>query len=136
MFCYQYSTKTCGRSNPAVRSSWDNVASSHAMAMRTARGNCDCKHQRGQELGLDGMANRSELLLNVVRKEQAKGADRLEPKGNVVGTGVESSLVADNQHHRRMKQSLTHRGMNVERGKPIVLPSGTANCKVSLWDCG
>ena len=136
VFCYQYSTKTCGWSNLTVRSSWDNAASSHAMVITPARENYDYKHQRGRELGLDGTANKSELLLNVVRKEQAKGADRLEPKGNMVGTEAESSSVADNQHHRRMKQSLTHLGMDVERGKPIVLPAGTANRKVSLWDCG
>jgi len=27
MFCHWYPTKTCDRSNPVVRSSWDNVAS-------------------------------------------------------------------------------------------------------------
>jgi hypothetical protein len=26
---HRYPTKTCGRSNPAVRSSWDNVTSPH-----------------------------------------------------------------------------------------------------------
>jgi hypothetical protein len=36
-----------------------------------------------QELGSDGMANCGELLVNVVRKAQAKDADRLEPKGSV-----------------------------------------------------
>ena len=36
-----------------------------------------------RELGLDGKANRGELLLNVVRNEQAKDADRLAPKGTV-----------------------------------------------------
>ena len=77
---------------------------------------------RGWELELDGMVNKSELLLNVVRKERAKGADRLEPKGNMVGTGVESSPVADNTHHRRMKQNLTHLGINVKRGKPVISP--------------
>jgi hypothetical protein len=29
------------------------------------------------------MANTCELLINVVRKEQAKDAERLEPKGSV-----------------------------------------------------
>lgn len=76
------------------------------------------------------MANKSELLLNVVRKEQAKGADRLEPKGKMVGTGAESSPVADKTHHRRMKQSLTHSGINAERGKPVILPHGKADRKV------
>jgi hypothetical protein len=36
-----------------------------------------------RELGSDGMANICALLVNVVRKEQAKDADRLEPKGTV-----------------------------------------------------
>ena len=49
-----------------------------------------------------------------------------------MGTGAESSPVADNQHHRRMRQSLTHPGMNAERGKPVISPQGKANRKVSL----
>jgi len=40
-----------------------------------------------RELGWDGRANRGELLINVVRKEQAKDADRLEPKGTVDRNG-------------------------------------------------
>ena len=36
-----------------------------------------------RELGSDGRANIGELLLNVVRKERAKDADRLEPTGTV-----------------------------------------------------
>ena len=36
-----------------------------------------------RELGWDGRANRGELLINVVRKERAKDAERLEPKGTV-----------------------------------------------------
>jgi hypothetical protein len=43
------------------------------------------------------MANISELLINAVRKEQAKDADRLEPKGNMVGTGALASPVADDR---------------------------------------
>lgn len=47
------------------------------------------------------MANICEPLINAVIAEQAKGAERLEPKGNVVGTGVEVSPVMGIQHHRR-----------------------------------
>jgi hypothetical protein len=36
-----------------------------------------------RELGWDGKANRSELLINVVRKERAKEADRLGPKAAI-----------------------------------------------------
>jgi len=46
-------------------------------------------------LGSDGMANIRELLINVVRKNKPKDAERLEPKGTVVGTGAESSPVVD-----------------------------------------
>lgn len=61
--------------------------------------------------------------VNVVRKEQAKGADRLEPKGNVVGMGAESSPIADKDNPRRMKQGLTRPiGGYAERGKPVSLP--------------
>ncbi len=41
------------------------------------------------------MANIRELLINVVRKDKPKDADRLEPKGTVVGTGAESSPIVD-----------------------------------------
>ena len=41
---------------------------------------------------MDGMVNTSELLINVVKTEQAKDADRLGPKGTVVGTGLARTL--------------------------------------------
>jgi hypothetical protein len=42
------------------------------------------------------MANISELSVNVVRKEQAKGAERLEPKkATWSGMGGLSSSIAD-----------------------------------------
>lgn len=46
-------------------------------------------------LGWDGTANIRELLINVVRKNKPKDAERLEPKGTVVGTEAESSSVVD-----------------------------------------
>ena len=84
----------------------------------------------------DGMANKGKLLINVVRKNKPKVLRGLSQKAISVGTGAESSPVADNQHHRRMRQSLTHPGMNTERGKPVTFPLGKANRKVSLEDCG
>ncbi|WP_010304067.1 hypothetical protein [Candidatus Odyssella thessalonicensis] len=51
-----------------------------------------CQHQGGKELGSNGTVNICELLINIVMQEQAKGADKLEPKGNVVGSRVEISL--------------------------------------------
>jgi hypothetical protein len=70
------------------------------------------------------MVNKSELRVNVRSEEQVKDADRLEPKGTVGGTGVESSPVADTTPHRRMKQDLTRPGTWTKRGKPVPLPKG------------
>ena len=58
-----------------------------------------------RELGWDGKANRGELLLNVVRNEQAKDADRLEPKGTGVGTGSREYSVMDTQRSRRREST-------------------------------
>lgn len=41
------------------------------------------------------MANESELLINIVIAEQAKDADRLEPKGMWEELGLNVSLVVD-----------------------------------------
>jgi hypothetical protein len=50
---------------------------------------------------MDGMVNTCELSINVVRSEQAKDADRLEPKGTVAGTGARQYPVMDTQRYRR-----------------------------------
>ncbi|GHO63061.1 hypothetical protein KSC_019530 [Ktedonobacter sp. SOSP1-52] len=34
------------------------------------------------------------------------------------------------------RQNLLDPGMHTERGKPVVLPKGTANRKDGLWECG
>ncbi len=81
------------------------------------------------------MVNICESLINVVSNEQAKDADRLEPKGSVVRDG--SSLVACRRHsHRRIGETLTHAGIQTEHGKPVSLPTGKASRKVSRWGCG
>ena len=46
------------------------------------------------------MVNTCELSNERRYCEQAKGADRLEPTGNVVGTGAEVSPVMGIQHYR------------------------------------
>jgi len=40
-----------------------------------------CKRHADRGLGSGGTTNASELPLNIVRMRQAKGAERLEPKG-------------------------------------------------------
>ena len=54
---------------------------------------------------MDGMVNTCELSINVVKTEQAKDADRLEPKGTVVGTGFRHYPVMDTQHYRRTEST-------------------------------
>ena len=67
-------------------------------------------HQGSRELGLRGMVNICESLINVVNRQQAKDADRLEPKGTWSGTDVfcSSVTVAEPSADRR---DLTHAGI-------------------------
>jgi hypothetical protein len=62
VFYHWYATRTCGESNPAVRSSWDNVILIHPDGSETARRQDDCQRQGGRELASDGMVNRCEPL--------------------------------------------------------------------------
>src|SRR5437870_5519085 len=49
VFCHWYPTKTCGQSNPTVRSSWDNVTSPVFWwpSTREARGRRPASRQSG-----------------------------------------------------------------------------------------
>ena len=67
------------------------------------------------------MVNICESLINVVNYEQAKDADRLEPKGKWSGTGVLCSPVADVAPPAD-RRDLTHSGIQAERGKPVCSP--------------
>ena len=48
---YRYPTKTCGRGNPAVRSSWDNVSSPRRGGRASREGADDCRRQGGRGPG-------------------------------------------------------------------------------------
>jgi hypothetical protein len=66
------------------------------------------------------MANLSEPLINADKREQAKGASRLEPKGNVVGTGGEVFLVMGiNTTGGKKGPKPSHTVKQVEHGKPV-----------------
>ena len=84
MFCHRDHTGTCVGGNPGVRSSRDNVASVHSgrQPNREERLRLPAS-QGGRELGLEGMANSGEALLSRRDPQQAKEAERLEPKGQV-----------------------------------------------------
>ena len=75
-----YPTKTCGRGDLAVRSSWDNVTSptqgGRASRERTRR----LLALRRLGAKVDGMANSSELLINVVRSSKPKALRGLNQK--------------------------------------------------------
>src|SRR6266849_1540088 len=94
---------------------------------RTVRERCNCKHQYGWRARVDAMANTREPLINVVKAEQVKGADRLEPKGNVTGIGVCSFLYRRQATSPADRRSLTYRGTPAEHGKPVPLPTRESN---------
>jgi hypothetical protein len=54
---------------------------------------------------VSGMVNTGECLINVVTGQQAKDADRLEPKGSVAGRGYFAGPLVDIQRHRRIERT-------------------------------
>jgi hypothetical protein len=69
---HRYPTRTCGRSNPAVRSSWDNVTSPRWGGRISREGIRRLTASRRSGARVDGMANSGELLINVVRSNKPK----------------------------------------------------------------
>ena len=70
------------------------------------------------------MVNRCESLINVVTNEQAKGADRLEPKGKWPGS--RSFVIFCRRRCATGEEAGPNpfMGTQVKRGKPVVLPLG------------
>ena len=62
--------------------------------------------------------------------DKRKMLTRLNQKGKGSGTGVQASPVADAASPAE-KPDLPRAGTQTERGKPVVLPEGKANRKVS-----
>src|SRR4051794_32145785 len=69
---YRYPTRTCGRGNLAVRSSWDNVTSPRGGGRISREGTRRLPASRRSGARVDGMANSGELLINVVRSNKPK----------------------------------------------------------------
>jgi len=79
MYDHRYPTRTCGRSNPTVRSSWDNVTSpSGGRISREGVRRLPTPRRSGARV--DGMANPGELLINVVRSNKPKALTGLNQK--------------------------------------------------------
>ena len=84
---HRYPTKTCGRSNPAVRSSWDNVSSpSSGRISREGVRRLPTPMRSGARV--DGMANSGELPINVVRTDKPKTLIGLNQNGTWPGAGA------------------------------------------------
>jgi hypothetical protein len=79
MYDHRYPTETCGRSNPTVRSSWDNVTSPSGGRI-SREGIRRLLTPRRSGARVDGMANPSELLINVVRSNKPKALTGLNQK--------------------------------------------------------
>jgi hypothetical protein len=77
---YRYPTRTCGWSNPAVRSSWDTVTSPRWGGRTSRKGTRRLPAPRRSEARVDGMANSGELLINVVRSNKPKALRGLNQK--------------------------------------------------------
>ena len=120
---YRYPTKTCGRGNPAVRSSWDNVSSPEMGGRASREGVRRLPASRRSGARVDGMANPGELPINAVRTNKPKALLGLDQKvsGQVQGLSIPLPSLSS---HRRTGRAYTIRDSSVERGKPVVLPLG------------
>ena len=84
---YRYPTRTCGRGNLAVRSSWDNVTSPLWGGRASQEGARRLLAPRRSGARVDGMANPGELPINAVRTDKPKALRGLDQKvsGQVQG---------------------------------------------------
>ena len=84
---HRYPTQTCGRGNPAVRSSGDNVTSPRRGGRASREGDRRLLAPRRSGARVDGMANSGELPINVVRTGKPKALRGLDQKvrGQVQG---------------------------------------------------
>jgi hypothetical protein len=118
-----YPTKTCGRSNPTVRSSWDNVTSPDPGGRASRERARRLLALRRSGARVDGRANSGELLINVVRTSKPKALIGLNQKvrGQVQGISLPLPSLPS---HRRTGRAYTIRDTSVERGKPVNPPFG------------
>ncbi len=102
MYDHRYPTKTCGRSNPTVRSSWDNVTSpSGGWISREGIQRLPTPRRSGARVG--GMANSGELLINVARsnKHRRKASPmgrRVEDEGASQCRSVVDRIEGESSH--------------------------------------
>ena len=107
----------------------------HAGGGRPVRARARLPAPRRSGAGWDDRANRREPLLNVVRSQQAKGAERLEPKGTWP-VAMFLHHCPQMERHRRTGGAYLIQGTRAERGKPVSLPAGKVSRKASGEGCG
>src|SRR5262245_56369410 len=85
---HRYPTKTCGRGNPTMRSSWDNVTSPRWGGRASREGDRRLLTPRRSGARVDGRANPGELPINAVRTSKPKALRGLDQKvrGQVQGS--------------------------------------------------
>jgi len=82
------------------------------------------------------MVNLRQSLINVVNRDQAKGADRLDPKRERDWIRIFLPILTQTGKPPADKRDLRHPGMDTERGNPVVLPQGNVNRKEDRWNGG
>jgi len=97
---HRYPTKTCGRGNLTVRSSWDNVTSPRRGGRTSREGIRRLLAPRRSGAKVDGMANSSELLINVVRSSKPKALIGLNQKVSGLVQGFPLPLPSLSSHRR------------------------------------
>ena len=96
-----YPTKTCGRSNPTVRSSWDNVTSPDPGGRVSRERTRRLLAPKRSGARVDGMANSGELLINAVNSNKPKALTGLNQKVNGQVQGLPLPLPSLSSHRRR-----------------------------------
>src|SRR5437588_3665530 len=87
----------------------------------------NCEHHSIWRARVDGMANRCEPLVNVVKANKPKVLRGLNQKGTVTGRGVSSFPSRRHSTSPANRRGLTHLGTQAEHGKPVPLPTRESN---------
>ena len=74
-------------------------------------------------------------MVNVVSNNKPKMLTGLDQKVRGQVQGLQCPL-AQMKYHRRIAATFPTLATTAERGKPVVLPQGTASREASLWDGG
>ena len=104
------------------------------------RGTTATASTRRSEAGLDGMANTCEPPINAVMlttpKVLCRKAEGVNQNGEWSGAGIYWFPAADVAATGEQAGPNPSVGTCAERGKPVLLPQGTARREARPWECG